>query len=168
MRLSETVKAAIDNGDDPMWAVGRRLEYLAGRYFDLRVEMQEDAEHETDDELEALIWAEHIVASAYELAAISKEQKILQDWLAKSKEKPVITDEDIEAARAYPIDQLIEFNRGKIACPFHEDKNPSAYHGTRSNRLVCPVCAKTWSALDVLMLRDGYGFIDAVKQLNGR
>ena len=45
------------------------------------------------------------------------------------------------------------------------DKNPSAYHGTKTNRLVCPVCNKTWSALDILMQRDGINFKDAVLML---
>jgi len=78
-----------------------------------------------------------------------------------------ITDEQISRAREYPITEMIEFSRGKVACPFHDDKNPSAFHGNRTNRLVCPVCNDTWSALDILILRDGNTFSDAVKQLAG-
>lgn len=167
MRLSETLKAATEMETDPMWAVARRLSYLAGRYFDLKIEMQEDAEYEAVNELEELIWAEHIIASAHEVSLIRREQKSLQNWVERSKKKQVISDDDVANARNYPIDQLIEFNRGKVACPFHEDKNPSAYHGTKTNRLVCPVCNETWSALDILVKRDGINFVEAVKQLRG-
>lgn len=76
-----------------------------------------------------------------------------------------LTDEMVEEARNYPITSLFEFVRGKTRCPFHDDKNPSAFHGTRTNRLVCPVCAKTWSSLDIMMERDGMTFKDAVKLL---
>lgn len=76
-----------------------------------------------------------------------------------------ITDDMIEAARNYPIESLIEFRGGKVKCPFHEDKNPSAYYGNRSKKLVCPVCNKTWNALDILLERDNIGFIEAVRSL---
>jgi hypothetical protein len=85
----------------------------------------------------------------------------------KKPAKPdAITDEQIQAAKDAPIESVVEFVRGNVACPFHDDKHPSAYHGTRVNRLCCPVCNKTWGAIDVLMQRDGYSFIDAVKQLS--
>jgi hypothetical protein len=83
-----------------------------------------------------------------------------------SHDKPAnlpVTEEQIEEARNFPIDKLISFVKGKIACPFHDDKNPSAYHGTRTNRLICPVCNKTWSALDILIKRDGMSFYGALK-----
>ena len=76
-----------------------------------------------------------------------------------------LTDADIEAARSVPITRVVEFGRGKSKCFNHADKNPSMYHGTRSNRAVCPVCGKSWSAIDVLIDRDGMTFIEAVRYL---
>lgn len=172
MRLPEILKAAEEHGVDRMWAVARRRDCLAGRHFDLRLQMQEDAEFLEESgrsELETLIWAESIVRAAYELREIALEQRRLKEWFDRVNDKQAITDDDIAMARAYPIDKLIDFGRGgKVTCPFHEDRNPSAYHGTRANRLVCPVCNETWSAIDVLIKRDGMNFVDAVKHLNGR
>lgn len=79
-----------------------------------------------------------------------------------------ITDEMIAAARECPINELVEFTRGKSKCWLHDDNNPSMYHGTRTNTAVCPVCDKKLGPIDVLMTRDGYSFVDAVKQLNAR
>jgi hypothetical protein len=76
-----------------------------------------------------------------------------------------ITDDMIAQAKAYPVETLVEFTRGKTKAFCHPDKNPSAFHGTRTNRIVCPVCDKKFGPIDILMERDGMTFIEAVKQL---
>ena len=82
--------------------------------------------------------------------------------------KPGITDDMIEQARNYPIGQLVEFTRGKAQAFCHEDKNPSAYHATRVNRINCPVCGKSFDPIGVLMERDGMSFKEAVTTLSRR
>lgn len=79
-----------------------------------------------------------------------------------------ITPEMISRARDYPVDSLVDFKRGKTAAWCHEDRNPSMYHGTRTNTAVCPVCDKKFDSIGILMERDGLSFIDAVNNLNGR
>lgn len=76
-----------------------------------------------------------------------------------------ITDEQIERARQYPVTQLIDFHRGKSHAWCHNDRNPSLYLAPRVNRVVCPVCAKYFSSIDVLMERDGLTFPEAVRRL---
>lgn len=76
-----------------------------------------------------------------------------------------ITDEQIEAAKAVPVDTLVEFVRGRALAWCHPDRNPSLYHGTRKNVAVCPVCDLKFGPIDILVKRDGMTFIDAVKQL---
>lgn len=76
-----------------------------------------------------------------------------------------ITDDDIEAAKEYPIEQLVDFTRGKAFAWCHEDRNPSMYHATRTNKAICPVCDKFYNPIDVLMERDGMSFKDAVREL---
>jgi hypothetical protein len=72
----------------------------------------------------------------------------------------------IETARSVDVRSVVEFGRsGKALAWCHEDKRPSLYYGNRTNRAVCPVCDKKFSALDVLINRDGYSFIDAVRSL---
>ena len=85
----------------------------------------------------------------------------------KPKNSNSITDEMIEAAKATPITSVVNFGErgGKAVAFCHEDKRPSMYHVTKTNRAICPVCDKKFNAIDVLMLRDGYSFSDAVRAL---
>jgi len=76
-----------------------------------------------------------------------------------------ITDEQIAAARSYPIEQVIDFVRGKAPAPCHEDKNPSLSWDRKRNRAHCFVCHKDFSALDYLIEHQGLKFVDAVKRL---
>lgn len=76
-----------------------------------------------------------------------------------------ITDSMIEDARQSDVREVVDFRRGKAVAWCHEDKNPSLYYANRINRAVCPVCDKKFSALDVLIERDGMSFIDAVRSL---
>lgn len=82
--------------------------------------------------------------------------------------KPIgnkITDDMIEQAKEYPVTGLVEFVRGKALAFCHDDHSPSAYHGSRVNRLMCPVCDKSFSSIDILIHRDGMSFPDAVRFL---
>lgn len=76
-----------------------------------------------------------------------------------------ITDEMIQQAMSVPIDSIVEFIRGHTTAICHDDKRPSAFHGTRTNKLVCPVCDTKYGPIDVLMVRDGLSFPAAVLQL---
>lgn len=77
-----------------------------------------------------------------------------------------LTDEMIEAARSVSIERVIEFDRqGKAPCFAHQDSRPSLTHWRKGNRASCFVCNKRWSALDVLMDRDGLSFQEAVRRL---
>ena len=82
--------------------------------------------------------------------------------------KEIITDDMIQKAREYPIDELIRFERGLAIAFCHTDKRPSLTHNRKNNTARCFPCNKTFNALDTLILRDGYSFIDAVKYLAGR
>ena len=77
-----------------------------------------------------------------------------------------INDDDIEAARNYPVDQIIEFRNGRCNAFCHDGKSENSMsHFKKGNKAHCFVCDKSFSALDVLMERDAMGFIDAVKEL---
>ena len=101
-----------------------------------------------------------------------KEAQELGRRVAQKKRKPLtsansdeITPEMITAARGVPITELVEFVRGKAMCWSHPDKRPSMFHGTKFNIVVCPVCDKKFDTIGVLMKRDGYSFVDAVRSL---
>lgn len=89
------------------------------------------------------------------------EQSLKQGRNTKSS----ITDEMIESARNYPIENIIEFRNGKALAWCHADKNPSLTWYKAKNRATCFPCGKSFSALDVLMDRDGKSFINAVREL---
>lgn len=96
---------------------------------------------------------------------LAREQRALL-MAAKQKNTTVgITDEQIERARQYPVTQLIDFQRGKSRAWCHEDRNPSLYLAPRINKAVCPVCAKYFDPIAIVMGRDGLTFTEAVRRL---
>ena len=116
------------------------------------------------------------IDAAFILRQIANEQAAMCKWaiernhlLAVLKgDKEVITDAMIEQAREYPIDNLIEFDKGRATCFNHEDRRPSMTHNKKHNRAHCFVCGKSWDGIAVLQDRDGMRFAEAVKQLAGR
>jgi len=79
-----------------------------------------------------------------------------------------VTPEMVERARSVPVDTLIEFKHGKAHCPFHDDKVPSMFYGTRANRAVCPSgCNDSWDSIAIVQRMDGLSFHDAVRKLCG-
>jgi hypothetical protein len=76
-----------------------------------------------------------------------------------------VTDAMIETAMQYPVENLIDFRRGKAVCFSHDDTNPSMFHATRTNQAACMICDKYYNPIKVLMIRDGMSFITAVKAL---
>lgn len=83
----------------------------------------------------------------------------------KRDKKASVTDEMIEAAKMYPIDKLVELVHGKALAFCHEDKNPSLTFNPAKNKCRCHVCGKSFSTIDILVMRDGYKFIEAVRSL---
>lgn len=77
-----------------------------------------------------------------------------------------ITEEMIQHARDYPIEQIIEFDRfGKALAFCHADNHPSLTWHKARNRCTCFACGQSFNPIDVLTLRDGFSFRDAVKKL---
>lgn len=91
----------------------------------------------------------------------------LKEIEASLNNKPTsgITDEQIAIAKEHPIDQIIEFNRGKATAWCHDDKTPSLNHHRQANKAHCFPCGRSFNPVDVLMERDGMTFIDAVRAL---
>ena len=81
-----------------------------------------------------------------------------------------VTDQMIETAREYPIDQLFaeltgERPRHKMAhCPFHPDSTASLSLG-KYNRFKCFGCDESGDTISLVMKLDGKNFIQAVRDL---
>ena len=111
--------------------------------------------------------SEYFALSQYSEIALKRAQveQELRSMKKVTQPQTGITDEDIDRARNHPITNLIEFKHGKASAFCHEDKQPSLYHATRTNRANCPVCDKSFDSIGVLMYRDNYMFQSAVKAL---
>lgn len=121
---------------------------------DLIIERGETKKHQLNKQ---------IAATNHQLALLGKIGQKPEEIKARGK-KIIITEDMIEKAKAYPLEQLIEINRqGFTRCFGHNDKKPSAYG--RKNFLWCFVCNKGWDTIQILVERDGLTFRQAVLQL---
>lgn len=96
---------------------------------------------------------------------VEKKKEMLSD--IKKLEKTmsvVVTEERIEQAREYPIDQLIEIRNGMAKCINHEDKHPSM--NCKNNFVYCHSCGYHADAIGVYMKLKNCGFIEAVNTLS--
>lgn len=97
-----------------------------------------------------------------EISKISREL----DMLDKPTNADQITDEMIARAKEYPIEKLIDFDRtGKALAFCHADKTPSLSWWKKGNKATCFPCDKRFDPIDILMIRDGFTFHEAVKRL---
>jgi len=96
-----------------------------------------------------------------------EEMNFLKSNIIKAKIPSKITEDDIEQARNYPVDKLIDFKNGAATAWCHEDKNPSLARLTRINKVKCYPCDKTFDSIDIAMHQYGCDFITAVKTLTG-
>lgn len=76
-----------------------------------------------------------------------------------------ISDEVLRA-KAYPIDQLLEFRQNKVCCLWHNETQPSLHYYTKTNTVYCFGCGKHGDAIDIYRAINSCGFVDAVKALN--
>lgn len=86
-----------------------------------------------------------------------------------------VTDAQIEEAREYPLEDLIEKRifkatgrwRGNCHCPLigHEGEKTPSFYIDKSNRYKCFGCHGKGDAIDYVMQRDGIGFVQAVKTI---
>lgn len=80
--------------------------------------------------------------------------------------KDHITDEMIQRAKEFPVEQLITFVSGKAYAFCHDDKRPSMTKHKQKNVAYCWACSKGYDPISILMERDGLSFKDSVKELN--
>lgn len=72
---------------------------------------------------------------------------------------------DVERAREYPIERLIDFRNNKTRCIVHDEKTPSMHYYKNENRVYCFGCGWFGDAISVCMKVKGVGFKDAVLRL---
>lgn len=97
---------------------------------------------------------------------IEKKKKLLEG--IKKLEKKLeteITEEEIERARDFPINQLLKVGRNGMAlCIDHEDKHPSM--NCKNNFAYCHSCGYHGDAIGIYMKLNNANFKEAVKTLS--
>jgi len=77
--------------------------------------------------------------------------------------KPKEGELDIPRARAYPITDLLEFNRAKkTLCLWHNDKHPSLSYNPKTNKVKCFSCNMWADSIDICMKLNNLTFKEAV------
>jgi hypothetical protein len=167
MRVKQVTDKAAEFGISPASAMMIRLRYLSQRKAELQILIDWCAEHESDDPKTDYLLTETLIRLLQLRDRITKEEKNLSNY-DKPQPKGQITDEMIAAAKETPVTNLIEFDRNGKALAFcHDDKTPSLSYNKKANRAHCFPCGKSFNAIDILMVRDNYSFINAVKELCG-
>lgn len=70
-------------------------------------------------------------------------------------------------AKAYPMENLIDFTRKKACCPWHNEKTPSLAYYPKTNSAYCfGGCGRAYDAIDAYRIKYNVGFVEAVKALN--
>lgn len=113
----------------------------------------------------------HMKAISHLLVKTRRELKYVINTLEEiyGEKKPTqrdgITDDMIERARNYPIENLLDIKRGMANCisGTHQDKTPSM--DARNNFCHCYACGWGGDGIDVYMKLNGSDFITAVKAL---
>lgn len=77
-----------------------------------------------------------------------------------------ISDEVLRA-KAYPMDNLIEFRQKKACCLWHSERSASLAYYPKTNSAYCfGGCGRSYDSIDAYRMKYGVGFVDAVKELN--
>ncbi len=84
----------------------------------------------------------------------------------KFKVKKATGTMDIAKAKAYPIDQMLEFKGGFANCPFHDEKTGSAKYYKNRNKLHCFGCGMDADSIDVYQKLNNVDFGTAIKALS--
>lgn len=82
-----------------------------------------------------------------------------------SNRDDLITDDDIQKAKEYPIKQLLEIGRnGRAKCIFHSGEDFNL--GIKNNFAHCFVCGESGDVIKVYRTIHGCGFVEAVRALS--
>ena len=120
------------------------------------------------EQVDNLLPSKHPIAIHWANEALTEVRWLMERMHTKpitSTSPDRITESDIEMARSYPVNKLIDFSKGSAVAWCHNDRRPSLYYASRLNFASCPVCQKKFGPIDICMDRDGMTFIDAVKYL---
>jgi hypothetical protein len=89
-----------------------------------------------------------------------------QSVLSPSKSRQGVTDEMIARAKQYPVEELIEFNRGVASCIFHLEKTSSLHYYKKDNKCHCfGGCNKSYDSIAIYQQLNNCSFVQAVERM---
>ncbi len=151
------------------WGKGRRVYYLMENMLEIdceteRLENQYSDNYKQDGDFNERYILNYLIKKWEKRK--NKMAKELGSLLYKDNTNTKITDDDITTAKEYPIENIIEFKKGKALCPFHDDHNPSM--SVKNNRYRCWSCGAKGDSINLVMELQKLEFREAVKYLKGR
>lgn len=157
------IQTAKDFGVDVEWAISRRKEYLNQRIVELKDEQRSVLQaFSGNNELNRFLLLDSMRFIDKEIKRYESELKF-----KNSRNGNRITQNDIERAKQYPIENLLQnIRNNKINCisGSHADKHPSM--DVKNNFAYCYSCGFHGDAIGVYMKINSVDFITAVKALN--
>lgn len=76
-------------------------------------------------------------------------------------------NDKILRAKSYPMTNLIQFNRRKAVCPWHNERTPSLNYYSKTNSAYCfGQCGRAYDSIDAYRYVHDCDFLTAVKELN--
>ena len=121
---------------------------------------------EGDDSVEAVKKRYFVFCKQDELKRLDSDLWSLSAILGYNTQAGDI-DKMIQNAKNVPLPALFGVDSWKkpICCPIHADKSPSLRLYEKTNTWHCFGCHAGRDGIDLLVLRDGLSFMEAVKQL---
>ena len=129
------------------------------------------------EDLDAGYFQEYYVIDEWLKYWIRQYEKVLEntkdkEWTEYKEEiqSGKLSEDDIEKARQYPIEDLYSGNLRKSGtrlagkCPFHEERTPSFFI-FQENRWYCFSCNEGGDAIDFIRKLKDLDFTEAVKRL---
>lgn len=161
------------NSFDPKWKTQHRLEFVKTQiiYWQDKTDKFQNYLEKLQEKLEVSeLWFMEVVKEIFGYEKhIKSLNRFLNEYNALISNKKKITQIDIEKAKEYPINEMIEFKNGFAKCINHEEKHGSLKYYPETNTAYCfGACKQSFDAIDCAKILYGLNFINAVKKLAGK
>lgn len=101
------------------------------------------------------IWNEEALKTSREI-----EERLIRKMTARNSAVG-----DVDKAKQYPLDELVEFKHGFARCVFHTEKTGSMKFYKEQNRAHCFSCNKSFDAIDIYRQINNCSFREAINYL---
>lgn len=150
--------------ENPDWAKERRIEFLEGETKTLNKKILFWIKIMNRF---SIGWFSSVINDTCISPVVKQLDRIYREIDMYKNPKPIsldeISEEEIEIAKQYPFEDLIESKKNFALCPFHDDHHASFY--IKGNFGYCFSCGKSVDTIQFVMETRSVGFKEAVKFL---